>query len=106
MTSTWKYTLYAAHGRIYAENVDGKLIDIGALHQEGGSYGFRLDTDNVRADGFDTPEQALRAIGSTVTLPYLDGQFTALADARREADLQGDVPRAVIVLSEHRAPAG
>jgi hypothetical protein len=83
------YTLCAAHDRVYARNVDGKLIDLGALHHGEGGACYRLDGNGQSADGFFTEEEALRDLGHNLRFLWLDGQFTALADVRDTVDLQG-----------------
>lgn len=83
------FILYAAHGRIYARNVDGKLIDLGALHHGEGGICWRLDGNGQSADGFFTEEEALRDLGRNLRFLWLDGQFTAVADVRATVDLQG-----------------
>lgn len=76
------FTLYAVGGRLYASNVRDKLVDLGTLDRGDGGYRYRLDGDDrAAASGFDTAEDALADVAGTVTFLYLDGQFTALADA-------------------------
>jgi hypothetical protein len=84
------FTLYAARGRIYARNTDQKLIDLGELVQDGGSWRYRLDGNQQTGTGYFTAEEALREIGRTVRFLWLDGQFTAVADARHDGDLNLD----------------
>ena len=80
------FNLYAAHGRVFARNRDGKLIDLGALHHGEGGICWRLDGNGQSADGFFTEEEALRDLGRNLRFLWLDGQF---ADVRDTADLQG-----------------
>ncbi|MDX3907302.1 MAG: hypothetical protein QHC78_16555 [Pigmentiphaga sp.] len=87
VTRQHTFTLYAANGRVYAQNVAGKVVDLGELRRDGESYAYLLDADEIRAEGFDTPEAALRDIGKNITFLYLDGQFTALPDVRSEVVL-------------------
>jgi hypothetical protein len=96
------FTLFAAQGRVYARNRDQKIIDLGALERsEGGAFRYLLDGDKQSAEGFFTEEEALRHIGSNLRFLWLDGQFTAVADARddRELDLAGAI-RVDILLDE------
>lgn len=76
------FTLYASRGRIFASNVREKLVDLGRLDDAaGGGYAYQLDGDEkVAGSGFDTAEDALAHLATSVTFFYLDGQFTALAD--------------------------
>jgi hypothetical protein len=84
------YTLYAAHGRVYAQNVTHAIIDLGALARDGGgTYAYRLDGNELAGSGFATPDAALREIASRLHFLWLDGQFTALPDVRQGLDLSG-----------------
>jgi len=95
------FTFYAAGGRVYARNVDQKVIDLGELRQDGGAWSFRLDGNQQSGNGFFTPEEALREIGRGVRFLWLDGQFTAVADARDGGGLNLDgAPQVEIVLDE------
>ena len=95
------FILYAAAGRVYARNVDQKVIDLGELRQEGASWRYRLDGNQQSGDGFFTAEEALRDIGRSVRFLWLDGQFTAVADAREGGGLDLDGAAQVeIVLDE------
>jgi hypothetical protein len=95
------FTLYAADGRVYARNVDQKVIDLGELRQDGGAWLYRLDGNQQTGQGFFTAEEALRDIGSHVRFLWLDGQFTAVADAREGGTLDLDgVPQLEITLDE------
>jgi hypothetical protein len=95
------FTLYAAGGRVYARNLDQKVIDLGELRQDGGAWTYRLDGNQQTGTGFFTAEEALRDIGSQVRFLWLDGQFTAVADAREGGALDLDGAAQVqIVLDE------
>jgi hypothetical protein len=95
------FTLHAAGGRVYARNVDQKVIDLGELRQDGGSWSFRLDGNQQAGQGFFTAEEALREIGRGVRFLWLDGQFTAVADAREGGALDLDgAPQVEIELDE------
>jgi hypothetical protein len=80
------YTLLAANGRVYARNVDQKVIDLGALSQQDGAWCYLLDGNKEAGSGLFTEEGALREIASHLRFLWLDGQFTAVADAREAAD--------------------
>lgn len=95
------FKLYAARGRVYARNVDQKVIDLGELRQDGGSWCYRLDGNDKTAGGFFTAEEALREIGRGMRFLWLDGQFTAVADARDGGGLDLDgAPEVEILLDE------
>jgi len=83
-TKQHTYTLYAANDRVYAENVAGKIVDLGELRVRDERYAYLLDADGIRAEGFETPAAALQDIGRRTTFLYLDGQFTALPGVGRE----------------------
>jgi hypothetical protein len=94
------FTLYAAGGRIYASNRDEKLIDLGALaRDDSGAFCWRLDGNQQRGSGFFTEETALGNLAEKLHFLWLDGQFTAVADARAGVDLEG-ATRLDIVLDE------
>jgi len=95
------FALYAAGGRVYARNVDQKVIDLGELRQDRGTWRYRLDGNQEAGRGFSTAEEALREIGRKLHFLWLDGQFTAVADARDGSapDLDG-VPQLEILLDE------
>jgi hypothetical protein len=88
-TRSQPFTLYAAGGRVYASNVAQKLIDLGRLHHGEGGICWRLDGNGARGDGFFTEEEALRDIARNLRFLWLDGQFTAVADARAGVNLDG-----------------
>jgi hypothetical protein len=81
------FTLYAAKGRIYARNRDQKLIDLGALERDGVAMRYVLDGNQQTGEGFATEDAALRDLARNLRFLWLDGQFTAVADARDDADL-------------------
>lgn len=94
------YALYASHGRVYAENRDGKLIDIGSVRKEGNLYRCRLDADGVLTEALESPERAMADIQQRIGFLYMDGQFTALPDARQQARLAADAPSTRITLGQ------
>ncbi|QJW84989.1 hypothetical protein HK414_19830 [Ramlibacter terrae] len=81
------FTLYAARGRLYASNAAQKLIDLGELSQQGDQWRYLLDGNKQAGSGFFTAEEALRDVGGKIRFLYLDGQFTAVADARDNPEL-------------------
>jgi hypothetical protein len=97
------FTLYAADGRVYASNNIQKLIDLGSLTQEGDSFRYQLDGNQLSADNLPSAEAALRHIADHVRFLYLDGQFTALPDLRGDSAVHLDgAPRIEVMLDELR----
>jgi hypothetical protein len=85
------FTFYAAaNGRIYVRNVAQKVIDLGAISREDGSVCYFLDGNHKTGKGFRDEEAALRDIAASVRFLWLDGQFTAVADARDDPQLNLD----------------
>ena len=81
------FTLYAAGGRVYALNIDQKLIDLGALERtDSGAFRYVLDGNHESGEAF-TEEAALGEIAGHMRFLWLDGQFTAVADARDGGDV-------------------
>lgn len=95
------FILYAAQGRIYASNVDQKLVDLGALTQDDGGFCYRLDGNGLTRGDLPSAQAALEHLASQLRFLFLDGQFTAVADAREsgEIDLE-NATRLDIVLDE------
>jgi hypothetical protein len=87
------FRLYAAHDRIYARNRTQKVIDLGGLAREpSGAFRYVLDGNQHAAGGFFTEEEALHDVARSLRFLWLDGQFTAVADARDgNLDLDGAV---------------
>jgi hypothetical protein len=98
------FTLFAAQGRIYARNTDQKIIDLGALAQDGSAWRYELDGNHHTGSGFGSPEEALRDIGRNVRFLWLDGQFTAVADAREGGSLNLDGATQVEILLDELKP--
>lgn len=94
----------AANGRIYVRNVDQKVIDLGALSREDGGICYFLDGNHQTGKGFRDEEAALRDIASRVKFLWLDGQFTAVADARGNPDFHLDGARQVDVTLDELKP--
>ena len=86
------FKLYAAkNGRIYARNRTQKVIDLGALvREEGGAFRYELDGNHQSEGGLFTEEEALHAVARSIRFLWLDGQFTAVADAKDDASLNLD----------------
>jgi hypothetical protein len=92
------FTFYAANGRVYVSNVKQKLIDLGALTEEGNGWRYLLDGNQQAAEGLPSPEAALRHIADHTRFLYLDGQFTALADLRETGNVHLDGAASVEVI--------
>lgn len=87
-TTRQPFSLYAARGRVYASNRDQKLVDLGVLErEEGGAFRYRLDGNGQSGSGFFTEEEALGDLAAHLRFLWLDGQFTAVADARDDPAL-------------------
>jgi hypothetical protein len=84
------FTLYAAKGRVYARNRDQKIIDLGALTREDGGWRYVLDGNQQAGRGFASDREALRDLAQHLRFLWLDGQFTAVADARDDPGLDLD----------------
>lgn len=98
------FTLYAAHGRVYARNRDQKIIDLGALKRDDGVFRYQLDGNQQAGRGFASAVDALRDIASHLRFLWLDGQFTALADAREDPDLDLDGAAQLDIVLDELAP--
>ena len=82
------FTFFAAkNGRIYVRNVDQKVIDLGKLSRDDGGVCWFLDGNHDTGTGLRDEAAALRDIAARVKFLWLDGQFTAVADARDDPDL-------------------
>lgn len=85
------YTLFAARGRVYAHNIEQKIIDLGALAcADDGAWSYLLDGNQQAGGGFLTEQEALRDIADHLRFLWLDGQFTAVANARDDPALNLD----------------
>ena len=96
-----RFTFHAAQGRFYARNEDGKVIDLGRLaRQPDGSWHYLLD-GNQFAGGAPSPESAMADAAERMGFLYLDGQFTAVADAREQPGFDlSDAPAIELVVDE------
>jgi len=93
------FTFYAAQGRIYVSNNAQKLIDLGSLTESGQRFAYRLDGNQQEGEGFPSAHAALRHVADHVRFLFLDGQFTALEDARGSVNLQ-DAASIEVLLDE------
>ncbi|CBW76863.1 unnamed protein product (plasmid) [Mycetohabitans rhizoxinica HKI 454] len=77
------FRLFATEKRVLAQNAVGKLIDIGAIeHLHDGHCAIHLDVDAINTGPQPNPQSALRTLVPKLNFDYLDGLFTAEANAR------------------------
>ncbi|WP_244815958.1 hypothetical protein [Caballeronia sp. Lep1P3] len=93
------FRLFAVEERVLAQNVDGKVIDIGAMESKGGEFCARLDVDDIAVEPKRSPELALKALVDKLTFDYLDGLFTSEGEAEVNGRLQ-DFPSVEFELEE------
>lgn len=93
------FRLFAVEQRVLAQNVDGKVIDIGAMDSSGGQFCARLDVDDIAVEPKRSPELALKALVDKLTFDYLDGLFTSEGEAEVAGRLQ-DFPSVEFELDE------
>lgn len=99
------YTLFAFNGRVYARNVAGKIIDLGAMSgNDANGWHYQLDGGERTAGGFADAFEALRDIGEHVLFFFMDGQFTALADLDYLASALAQATQIDITLQEKPHP--
>ncbi|NUO71465.1 MAG: hypothetical protein HOQ10_01950, partial [Frateuria sp.] len=85
----------------YARNRTQKVIDLGAMTREEGGFRYLLDGYQQSDGGFASEEDALQALARSIRFLWLDGQFTAIADARGDDTLDLDgATRVTIELDE------
>src|SRR5688500_769289 len=83
-----RFTFYAAGDRLLARNVERKVVDLGRLWRHAdGSWHYLLDGNKLAGGGTPTPETAMADAARRMGFLYLDGQFTAVADARQRPEL-------------------
>ncbi len=68
-----------------AQNVDGKVIDIGAIETKNGQYFARLDVGETDVEPKRSAELALKALVEQLSFDYLDGLFTS----ERKVEVKG-----------------
>jgi hypothetical protein len=79
------FRLFAVEQRVLAQNVDGKVIDIGAMESKNGQFCARMDSGDLATEPKRSAELALKALAGRLSLDYLDGLFTS----EREAEVSG-----------------
>lgn len=98
------FSLYAANGRVYASNIEQKLIDLGELAQQPGGWAWLLDGNKLAGAGLPSAVDALRDIVKQMSFLYLDGQFTALADVRQDASVHLDGAQQLDIVVDELQP--
>jgi hypothetical protein len=93
------FRLFAVEQRVLAQNVDGKVIDIGAMESKNGQYCARLDVGEFSVEPKRSAELALKALVEELSFDYLDGLFTSERDAEVQGRLQ-DYPSVEFELDE------
>lgn len=79
------FRLFAVEQRVLAQNVDGKVIDIGAMDSTNGQFCARMDSGDLVTEPKRSAELALNALVGRLSFDYLDGLFTS----EREAEVSG-----------------
>ena len=105
-TTRQPFTLYGAKGRVYARNRDQKIIDLGALTRRDGGWCYLLDGNKETAGGFSSDGEALRQLSRHLRFLWLDGQFTAVADAKDDATLDLDGATRLDIELDELPPGG
>lgn len=100
--TTTSFRFYAAGERLYARNIEGKVVDLGRLARHAdGSWHYVLDGNKLAGGGTPTPETAMADAARRMGFLYLDGQFTALEDARSHPDLDlSQAPAVEVAMDE------
>lgn len=96
-----RFSLYAAGGRIYAQNARLALVDIGSVRQRDDGFCYRVDGDrNVFGQGFAGADDALRDLARHIDAAFLDDQFHSLPDRSEDygVDLNGASHLGIVLL--------
>jgi hypothetical protein len=95
------FKLFAAKERMLAQNVDGKLIDIGSIESDAVQKHFvaRLEVDGIESIATSGEQSALEAIAGKLSFDYLDGLFTSEQATQFHGKLQ-DCPHIQFSLDE------
>lgn len=95
------YFLFLCEGRVLAQNIDGRIIDLGEATEEHGAFTWRLDGNDEHGEGLKNAGAVLDDIAGHLTFLFIDGQFTSLPDlSLNYAGKLDDAPAKEIVLSE------
>ncbi len=93
------FQLFAVEQRVLAQNVDGKVIDIGAMEFEDEQYRVRLDVGETEIERRRSEALALKALAEALNFDYLDGLFTSEGEIEVSGRLQ-DYPNVEFELEE------
>jgi hypothetical protein len=93
------FRLFAVEQRVLAQNVDGKVIDIGAMESKDGEFRACMDSGEIATDPKRSAELALKALTSHLSFDYLDGLFTSERETEVSGRLQ-DYPNIEFELDE------
>lgn len=95
------YLLFLCEERIFAQNIDGHVIDIGGFSKENGKFSWRLDGNDEKGEGLSSESETLQDIAGHIDFLFLDGQFTSLPDQSGEYnDKLTSAPSREIILNE------
>ncbi|MDK1236309.1 hypothetical protein [Cronobacter turicensis] len=95
------YFLFLCDGRVLAQNIDGRIIDLGEARDENGTFAWRLDGNDEHGEGLKSASAVLDEIAAHLEFLFIDGQFTSLPDVSGDyAGRLDDAPAKEIVLNE------
>ncbi|MDT3665327.1 hypothetical protein ROK90_04765 [Cronobacter dublinensis] len=95
------YFLFLCEGRVLAQNIDGRIIDLGEATDENGTFAWRLDGNDEHGEGLQSAAAVLDDIAGHLEFLFLDGQFTSLPDVADDyAGKLDDAPAKEILLNE------
>jgi len=85
------YRLYTAGYGLYARDGAGKAVRLGAVSERDGVLGYRLEVDDLQAEGFLTSEKLLQDVAAKLAYASLHRFFgTAAATPIQEGE--ADLP--------------
>jgi hypothetical protein len=95
------FKLFATKGRVLAQNIDGKLIDIGSIESDAAQKHFvaQLDVDGIESTAASGEQFALEDVAGKLSFDYLDSLFTSEEAAEFHGKLQ-DCPHIQFSLDE------
>ncbi|WP_321801797.1 hypothetical protein [Caballeronia sp. J97] len=93
------FRLFAVEQRVLAQNVDGKVIDIGGMDSDNGQFCACTDSGDIVTEPKRSAELALKALVGKLSFEYLDGLFTSEREAEVNGRLQ-DYPSVEFELDE------
>lgn len=82
-TNEYRFSLFEYVGKIYAENDEGTIIELGTLRQdERGKFDFHLKGDAAKGYGFASAQDALSSLIKKLSLAYVQAQFATAPSPR------------------------